>query len=270
MQRPRLMEVVLTAADERKPVRFTTKELSKRTFADFERFFSQVHGCMCTLYSLGGHIPNPARTAKELAGQRGEPDRSNKQFPLQEWRRQQESAAMNELVRRGQAHGILVYADGDPVGWCQYGRTRELPVVRTKKTPERMFARDPTSEWRITCFTTRMDYRRQGVATIALEAAVEAIRKRGGGWIEALPVALAHYDPELRRLRRTYGRGSEEAKERRKSWPVKDVPGIGSVQAGEISAKAAPHSGLMSMFERLGFEPTQRNGQVGVVMRLKA
>ncbi|WP_020578760.1 GNAT family N-acetyltransferase [Actinopolymorpha alba] len=257
------------AADARKPFRFTTKELSRRTFVDFERFFSQVHGCMCVLYSLGGHIPKPGRTAKEIAEQLGDPDRSKKRFPLQEWRRQQESRAMKELVWKGQAHGILVYADGEPVGWCQYGRTSELPVVGPKKAPERLFAKDPTSEWRITCFTTRMDHRRRGVATIALEAAVEAIRKRGGGWIEALPIVFGHYDPELRELRRTYGWRSEEVKEYLKSWPVKDVPGIGPVQAAELTPRTAPHFGVMSMFERLGFVPTQRNGQAGVVMRLK-
>lgn len=48
-----------------------------------------------------------------------------------------------------------------------------------------MFARDPSSRWRITCFTTRMEWRRQGVASTALAAAVEAIRKRGGGRVKA-------------------------------------------------------------------------------------
>ena len=257
------------AAGAQKVARFTTKELSKRTFADFERFFSQVHGCMCVLYSLGGHIPNPGRTAKEIAERLGEPDRSQKRFPLQEWRHQQEAKAMKELVWKGQAHGILVYADGEPVGWCQYGRTGELPVAGAKKIPSRMFAKDPTSEWRITCFTTRMDYRRQGVATIALEAAVDAIRKHGGGWVEATPIVFAHHDPQLPKLRRTYGWRSEEVKEYMKSWPVKDVPGIGSVKAADLSPRTAPHNGLMSMFERLGFEPTERDGEAGVVMRLK-
>lgn len=257
------------SAATRNPVRFTTKELSKRTFADFERFFSQVHGCMCTLYSLGGHIPPPARTAEELAEQLGPPDRSKKRFPLQEWTRKQQSTAMRELVWKDQAHGILVYADGEPVGWCQYGRVSELPAVNRKKIPERLLAKDPASDWRITCFTTRMDYRRRGVATIALEAAVDAIRRRGGGWIEALPIVFGHSDAKLRKLRRTYGPRSEEVREYLQSWPVKDVPGIGPVQAANLTRRTGPHMGLMSMFERLGFVPTQRDGHATVVMRLK-
>ncbi|WP_020577867.1 hypothetical protein [Actinopolymorpha alba] len=50
---------------------------------------------------------------------------------------------------------------------------------------------------------------------------------------------------------------------------MKDVPGIGPVQAAELTPRTAPQSGLVSMFERLGFVPTQRNGQAGVVMRFK-
>jgi hypothetical protein len=34
-----------------------------------------------------------------------------------------------DLVERGHAHGILVYANGEPVGWCQYGPREELPRI---------------------------------------------------------------------------------------------------------------------------------------------
>src|SRR5205807_1398799 len=44
--------------------------------------------------------------------------------------------------------------------------------------------------WRITCFVTDKRFRRHGIAKTALRAAVEAIRKRGGGLIEAHPLAV--------------------------------------------------------------------------------
>jgi ribosomal protein S18 acetylase RimI-like enzyme len=263
-------------------VRFTTKELSKRTWPDFVRFFSQVHGCACTLYLFGRHLSPVAATARQRAEILGAaPDRSRKQFPHREWARAQELRAVRELVWNGQAHGILVYAQGehDPVGWCHFGRVEEVPLERTSRTPERMLARLPSSQWRITCLTTRMDYRRQGVATTALAAAVEAIRERGGGWIEALTVGLPHHDPELRRLKRAHGRRSREVEDHLKSWPVRDIPGIGPIRASTCSTRTLDHRGRMSMYERLGFEPVKRDDLQSsddwstpydlVVMRLK-
>lgn len=240
--------------------RFTTKELSKRTWPDFERFFSQVHGCACTLYLFGRHLSPVAQTAKERAETLGEvPDRSRKHFPHRDWARAQELKAVKELVWNGQAHGILAYAEDEPVGWCHFGRVDEVPLVRTSRTPERMLARLPSSQWRITCLTTRMAYRRQGVATTALAAAVAAIRERGGGWIEALTVGVPHHDPKLRKLWRTYGRRSQEVEDYLESWPVRDIPGVGPIKASTCSTKTLDHRGTMSMYERLGFEPVQRD-----------
>ena len=49
-------------------------------------------------------------------------------------------------------------------------------------------ARDGMPRWRITCFTIGKDHRGHGVAGIALKAALEAIRGKGGGLVEAYPV----------------------------------------------------------------------------------
>jgi GNAT superfamily N-acetyltransferase len=173
--------------------RFTTRELSVRTLADFERFFWQVNGCGCALYLFGRHLSPAAGSAEK-----------GKRVPGKEWRAG-ELAAVKELVRKDLAHGILVYADGEPVGWCHFGRAEEVPVPRDDSIPQRMFARDRSTQWRITCMLTRLDHRRQGVASIALAAALVAIKKRGGGWIEAIPMAFPHHDPKLTKLRKAYG-----------------------------------------------------------------
>lgn len=257
--------------------RFTTRELSRRTWPDFELFFSQVHGCACTLHFFGRHLPSVPGTAKERAEHLGRaPNRSRGYFPHQEWARARNLEVVKELVWQGRAHGILVYAEGEPVGWCQFGRAEELPLVRDDKTPPGEVARHPSTQWRITCFTTRMEYRRRGVASAALAAAVEAIRKRGGGWIEATPMAFPHDDPMVRKLRKTYGWGSQEVTDHmEKDWPSKQVPGIGRVNGCLVTSKTMGHVGTMSMFERFGFKPTQRDERIStahqdwVVMRLK-
>ncbi|GAB3751364.1 GNAT family N-acetyltransferase [Microlunatus parietis] len=245
---------------------YTTRELSVRTLPDFERFFWQVNGCACALYLFGRHL-SPAETL----GDQG------RRFTGKDWRAG-ELAAVAKLVREGIAHGILVYADGEPVGWCHFGRADEVPVPRDDSIPQRMFARDPSSDWRITCLLTRIDHRRRGVAGTALAAAVAAIKKRGGGWIEATPAAFPHRDPMLTKLRRAHGwRSPEIAAYLRDHWPTKDIPGIGRVNGCAVTTKTMDHTGMLSMYEKLGFKPTaldeftgdQRRPWIHVVVRLK-
>jgi GNAT superfamily N-acetyltransferase len=95
-----------------------------------------------------------------------------------------------ELVDKRCAHGILVYADAEPVGWCQYGPREELPRIDNSRK-YRVLAREGGTEkhWRITCFAVLKKYRRRGVGSAALKAALEAIRKKGGGLVEAYPIS---------------------------------------------------------------------------------
>ncbi|MGB7283303.1 MAG: GNAT family N-acetyltransferase [Candidatus Acidiferrum sp.] len=55
--------------------------------------------------------------------------------------------------------------------------SRPSPRTRTQKL------------WRITCFVVLKSYRKQGVATAALKAALASIKKNGGGQVEAYPIA---------------------------------------------------------------------------------
>ena len=95
-----------------------------------------------------------------------------------------------ELVEKGCAHGILVYADGDPAGWCQYGPREELPRLDSSPRYRRLALENGGERmWRITCFVVDQKYRRRGVASAGLKAALDAIRKKGGGTVEAYPVS---------------------------------------------------------------------------------
>ena len=47
----------------------------------------------------------------------------------------------------------------------------------------------PAVFWRITCFVVAEGFRRKGVASRGLKAAIEAIRKKGGGLVEGYPVS---------------------------------------------------------------------------------
>lgn len=243
--------------------RYTTRELSAETFPDFAQFFGQVHGCACTLYFFGRHLSPVGGTADQRAVSLGSaPDRGRKHFPQADVMRARELAAVKVLVDRGQANGILVCAGDEPVGWCHFGRADELPAPSEESVAGTTYARDPSTDWLITCFTTRMDHRRRGLATTALNAAVAAIKTRGGGWIEGVPMAFPYDDPTVRKLRRTFGwRSTEVANYLRDTWPSKEVAGIGRLSACLSTSRTMGHMESMSMFEKARFTAIRRDEQ---------
>ena len=95
-----------------------------------------------------------------------------------------------KLVTTSCAHGILVFAKDEPVGWCQLGPREELPRMDNTTKYRKLALAENDSErlWRVTCFVVDREYRRRGVASFALRAALEAIKKKGGGIVEAYPV----------------------------------------------------------------------------------
>jgi GNAT superfamily N-acetyltransferase len=154
---------------------YKTKELSRKTWADFETLFSQGNGfdfCWCMHFQRPGSLPKDEWLPTRL--ERGMRNRREKKA----------------LVDKNRAHGILVYAEGEPVGWCQYGPCDELPRIDNSRKYRALapnIGRDRL--WRITCFAVIRKHRRRGVATAALQAALKAIKRRGGGLVEAYPIS---------------------------------------------------------------------------------
>ena len=212
---------------------YTSKELSKATWADFEKFFSQGNGwdhCQCMHFHRPGPLPKTQwlHSRVERAGR----NRLEKR----------------KLVEQGKSHGILVYAEGEPVGWCQYGPGEELPRIdnsRNYRCNVRPNDRDLTAQaasmalWRITCFVVDKKYRKRGAATAALQGALESIRKKGGGVVEAYP--LIDWKKLCRAEVRRRGR----------------APSFGNVST----------HGTVSMFEKEGFKIIGPYGPTNVVMR---
>jgi GNAT superfamily N-acetyltransferase len=93
------------------------------------------------------------------------------------------------LVREGTAHAALVF-DGDAaVAWCQYGSTDELPNIHHRKDYEASRG-EALPDYRLTCIFVDRDYRRKGVAGVALRGALDLIAKAGGGVVEGYPQDL--------------------------------------------------------------------------------
>ena len=251
---------------------FTTRELSTRTWPDYVRFFSQGNGwdhCGCTAYQ--GF--RPPRDVRAWADKR-------------DWNLDVKC----RLVESGRAHGVLVYDGADPIGWCQFGPDNELPIRDGGARRRGLFAAGEERKWRITCFCTDPAYAGSGVAGIALRAALKAIARRGGGLVEAWPVAHIKLDESAeqkrRQLRRWYNKfvrlrrdptADREALERHiaeappgvevvstgdgydvRGVTVLDLRGGRQVQLDGIGTVSATgfarfHGGTTSMFQREGF-----------------
>ena len=81
---------------------YTTKDLTVRTWPDFVSLFSKGNGwdfCWCMHFQRPRTLPKGQR--RRTRAERGVRNRRQKK----------------ELVEHGLAHGILVYAKGEPVGW---------------------------------------------------------------------------------------------------------------------------------------------------------
>ncbi|MFQ5920475.1 MAG: GNAT family N-acetyltransferase [Nitrososphaerales archaeon] len=140
----------------------SVRELDPATWKDFEKLFERHGGvwggCWCMYY----HVANgwSKRTPK-----RNKTDKK-------------------ALVRDGKAHGLLLYSNEDPVGWCQYGPPDELPRMDKKRRSYRR----PKDFWRLTCFFVDKRYRKKGVARLLLDAALMFMKARGVKMLEAYPI----------------------------------------------------------------------------------
>jgi GNAT superfamily N-acetyltransferase len=71
------------------------------------------------------------------------------------------------------------------LAWCEYGTPEELPNIYHRKEYEAGLDQAPA--YRLTCFFVDRNYRRRGVAAVALEGALGLIAQAGGGVVEAYP-----------------------------------------------------------------------------------
>jgi GNAT superfamily N-acetyltransferase len=150
--------------------RYTAKELTAATWRDFQALFAKHNGVWGGCWCMYGH----GRTTFQIRG--------NADAHRQEKRKR---------VRGGTAHGVLLYERGTPIGSCQFGPRDELPRMDGGRFYRKLGVPEGERFWRITCFFVDRNHRKRGVASAALEAALAAIRRKGGGVVEAYPFTSA-------------------------------------------------------------------------------
>jgi GNAT superfamily N-acetyltransferase len=103
-------------------------------------------------------------------------------------------AALEGLVEDGSPVGMIGYVDGRPAVWCAVApRTEYYAIVHSRTLP----IDDPGDDtiWAINCLFVKSGYRRQGLTTPMIDAAVEYARSSGARIVEAYPVKAMPGDP---------------------------------------------------------------------------
>ncbi len=147
----------------------TVRELKPELLNDYLHFFDKEaftdfpewSGCYCGFYETPGDEWDPSAEA-------GPAHRS----------------AKAGRILAGKAHGLLAYADGKVVGWCNAQRRTDFTNMRRYSV-----AIDDPAEpvGSIMCFLVAPKYRGQGVCTALLNAACDMFRSDSLGIAEGYP-----------------------------------------------------------------------------------
>ncbi|MGI6375240.1 MAG: GNAT family N-acetyltransferase [Anaerolineae bacterium] len=95
--------------------------------------------------------------------------------------------AMRALIESGKTPGLLALAGGLPVGWVALGPREDFPVLD-------QFVEFTTTDlpdgplWVCPCFYVHVGYRRRGVMSGLIDAALAYAREQGAASLEAYPV----------------------------------------------------------------------------------
>jgi len=90
-----------------------------------------------------------------------------------------------DRVAQGRPPGLIGYLAEVPVGWVQVGPRDEFPTIERSRL---LKPADDVESWSVNCFVTRVGYRRRGIATALLSAAMAFARDEGATVIEGYPV----------------------------------------------------------------------------------
>jgi GNAT superfamily N-acetyltransferase len=154
------------------PGQYTTTPLTGQTWPDFAALVEANNGIWGGCWCMGFHPEGIGRDST-VAGNRD---------------------AKRAHVAAGTVHQVLVYLDGQCVGWCQFGPPAEVATIKNRRAYEKELVELP--DWRIGCVFTGSGHRRKGVARAGLAAALSAISRAGGGLVEAYPEQLEGRGPQ--------------------------------------------------------------------------
>ncbi len=94
-------------------------------------------------------------------------------------------AALRRIVDSGDPPGLLAYVDNDPAGWVSLSPRAQFPRLAGSRI---LAPIDDLPVWSIVCFFIQRGYRRQGLMSALIRAAVDYATSRGAAMLEAYPI----------------------------------------------------------------------------------
>lgn len=102
--------------------------------------------------------------------------------------REMNKRAFRDIVEQGPPPGLLAFDGERAVGWCQLTPRRQLPWLYRARFFEPV---DDEPVWSISCFYVRRGYRRRGVMSALIAAALREAKRANASALEAYPVDTA-------------------------------------------------------------------------------
>jgi GNAT superfamily N-acetyltransferase len=97
-------------------------------------------------------------------------------------------AAFRKIVKNGPPPGLIAFCGDVAVGWCQLTPRYTLPWLDRQWRLKRV---DQVPVWAISCIYVRIGFRRRGVTTALIAAAVKAAKRAKARKLEAYPLDAA-------------------------------------------------------------------------------
>ena len=148
----------------------------------------------------------------------------NREFNAQT--NQTNRAQMKDLVDSGVEPGLLAYVDGQPAGWIALAPRSDYRRLAHSRVLKPV---DDAPVWSLPCFYIKPGYRRKGLASVLLQAAIDYARQHGATLLEAYPK-----EPQGRHI-----------------------------SSSDI------YTGVVSIFEQAGFQEVARHTSTRPILRLE-
>jgi len=137
--------------------------LDKSGWKDFEKLFGErgaCGGCWCMAWRLKN---------SDFQKQKGEDNKNS----------------IRKIIYSNEEPGILAYYENMAVGWCAVAPREKYIRLEKSKVLQRIDDKPVRS---VSCFFVAKEFRRKGVSTELLKAAIEFCKSKGAKIIEAYPV----------------------------------------------------------------------------------
>ena len=93
--------------------------------------------------------------------------------------------AFKAIIQSGSEPGVIAYHNDEPIGWCAIAPREQYIALERSRILQPV---DDQPVWSISCLFVKKPYRRQGISSQLLRAAVDLAAKKGASVVEGYPV----------------------------------------------------------------------------------